>query len=253
MRATEKIVTSSSVYPVWASGWTAKRKRRNFRISVLLGLVATCVCRLATSWGITLGECSLIIGSPKSTAITASWRYLPKLRISFWQTGRFNSCKIGYTYSNFNSVAVPRSADSCWINASRTFCGKTHGVLEKICWASTREQTNKTMLKLFMYSAWNQENVTNEVVAIPFFFLKMQRFAIYPLESLEYATLVDQMLQLALKLRRKWTGQITWTAIKAPSIANFWSFTACCISDWMTGVRRCRILSGNLKKKRTWN
>ena len=59
------------------------------------------------------------------------------------------------------------------------------------------------MLKLFMYSAWNQENVTNEVVAIPFFFLKMQRFAIYPLESLEYATLVDQMLQLALKLRRR--------------------------------------------------
>ena len=36
-----------------------------------------------------------------------------------------------------------------------------------------------------------------------FFLLKMQRFAIYPLESLEYATLVDQMLQLALKLRRR--------------------------------------------------
>ena len=50
-------------------------------------------------------------------------------------------------YFSFSSVAVPRSADSCWIRDNSTGWGKTHGVVENRRWASTRSQRNKTMFK----------------------------------------------------------------------------------------------------------
>jgi hypothetical protein len=40
-------------------------------------LLASWACKFTTSWGITLGACSLICGSWVFTAKSASWRYLP--------------------------------------------------------------------------------------------------------------------------------------------------------------------------------